>query len=433
LLQRIRDLRTPLRTPDYRAIWLAQVLSELGDWAARVALAFLVLKRTGSPALTAMVTTVSVLPWVGFGQILATLGDRFPRKRVLVAADLFRAIAFASLAAPVPIPVVFAVAFVAALATPPFESAKSAIVPEIVPEECYGDALALSHMTNQTAQIVGFISGGGLIALISPQYALLVNSASFLLSALSLARLKGGRVAQPAQSTRSRLGAAATALMSDHYLRRAALLGVLPQCSAMAAESLVAVYVRDELHRGPAMIGILAAVVPVGMIVAATFTPRRGEHLMLLRVSALLVLIGSTIAFVGFLAHLALPWAVIPYFGVGIVFALVVPANTVVGARLPRDVRASAFGLLQGSLMAAQALGAAIGGLLASAIGVAGACAIAMLPTMGYAAFAFTRLPRSDGIGDLDPAATPDRTLGAEPTMTGPAPEAMVTEIDPVH
>src|SRR5207248_9211577 len=128
LLQRISDLRTPLRTPDYRAVWQAQVLSELGDWAARVALAYLVLKRTGSPALTAMVTSVSVLPWVGFGQILATLGDRFPRRRVLVTADIFRAVLFASMALPaIPVGAILVLAFIAGLATPAFESAKSAL------------------------------------------------------------------------------------------------------------------------------------------------------------------------------------------------------------------------------------------------------------------------------------------------------------------
>jgi predicted MFS family arabinose efflux permease len=335
---------------------------------------------------------------------MATLGDRFPRRRVLVVADLFRAAAFAVMAMPLPIGVILLFAFVAALATPSFESAKSALIPEVVPEENYGDALALSHVTNQMAQIVGFVSGGGLIAVLGhrPQLALLVNSTSFLLSALSLVRIQGGRTSQVARSTRSRLGAAGRVLLRDPHLRRAALLGVIPQASAMAAESTVAVYVRDELHRGPELIGIMAAAIPVGMVVAASMVPRRGDHKRLLRISAVLVLVGSTIAFFGFAALLPLPWTVVPYLGVGVVFALVVPANTVVGARLPRDVRASAFGLLQGSLMAAQAIGAAAGGLLASQIGVAGACALAMLPSMGYALYAITRVP------DAPPIATPD-------------------------
>jgi MFS family permease len=423
LLQRISDLRSPLRTPDYRAVWQAQVLSELGDWAARVALAYLVYKRTNSPALTAMVTAVSVLPWVGFGQILATLGDRFPRKRVLVCADVFRAVLFGVMAIPaIPVSVLLGLAFVAGLATPAFESAKSALIPEVVPEECYGDALALNHMTNQTAQIVGFLFGGGLVALISPHYALIVNAFSFLMSALSLVRLRGGRDAQPARSTRSRLGAAARVLASDPLLRRATLLGVIPQSSAMAAESLVAVYVKKELHHGAGLLGVMAAVIPVGMIIAASLTPRRGEHTKLLRASAFLVLIGSTIGFAGFALHPGLPWAAIPYLGVGVVFALVVPANTVVGARLPRDVRASAFGLLQGTLMGAQAAGAIVGGLLASWVGVSGGCALAMLPAIVYASFAVARVPSAP---DEEPEAEPP-LVGALPDETGPLGDAVV-------
>jgi len=403
VLERIGDLRMPLRVRDYRAIWVAQVLSQLGDWAARVALAYLVLKRTGSPALTAAVTAVSVLPWVGIGQVMATLGDRFPRRRVLVVADLFRAAAFALMALPIPPAAILVLAFVAALATPSFESAKSALIPEVVPDELYGDALALSHMTNQAAQVVGFMSGGGLVALVGrPQIALLVNAGSFLLSALALSRLGGGGNPQPVRSTSSRLGAAARALTRDPHLRRAALLGIVPQASAMAAESTVAVYVHDELHRGPALIGVLAAAIPVGMILAASVSPRRGDHKRLLRVSAVLVLIGASIAFVGFAARAHLPWVLIPYLGVGVVFALIVPANTVVGARLPRDVRASAFGLLQGTLMAAQAIGALVGGVLASQIGVAGACSLSMLPSIGYAAYAISRVPDAPPILDTD-------------------------------
>src|SRR5207249_4213229 len=101
------------------------------------------------------------------------------------------------------------------------------------------------------AQVVGFLCGGGLIAVIHrPQFALLVNAGSFLLSAVSLMRVSGGQTPQLARSTRSRLGAASSVLLRDPHLRRAALLGVVPQMSAMAAESTVAVYVRDELHRG---------------------------------------------------------------------------------------------------------------------------------------------------------------------------------------
>lgn len=391
MFERVRDLRMPLRARDFRALWYAQILSELGDWGARVALSLLVYARTGSPALAALVTTVSVLPWVGLGQILATLGDRYPRRRVVIAADLFRAVLWATMALPLPVGALLALAFAAGIATPPFASARAALIPEVVPEDCYGDALALNQITNQLAQVAGFLVGGGVAAVVNPRYALLVNAVTFLLSALSLARIGAGRSTPPRRSTRSRLGGGAHALFTDPYLRRATALGVLPQCSAMAGESLVVVYVRSVLHSGASVVGALAAVVPFVVMVLAALVPRRGDHRRLLTVSALLVAAGSIIGIVGFLTHLRGAAAVVPYAGLGVVYALVVPANTVVGARLPHDVRASAFGLLQGTLMGAQATGAALGGVLASQVDVGVACGVALIPALAFAIYCLAR------------------------------------------
>src|SRR5438445_445437 len=83
-----RTLLRSLTFRDCRIVVSSQLLSELGDWAARVALAVLVLDRTGSKVLTAAVTAVALLPWVGLGQALASLGDRFPRRTIMVAADV---------------------------------------------------------------------------------------------------------------------------------------------------------------------------------------------------------------------------------------------------------------------------------------------------------------------------------------------------------
>ncbi len=54
-----------MQSRDYVVLLVAQILSEIGDWAARVALAVLVLDRTDSAAMTGLVVTFSVLPWIG--------------------------------------------------------------------------------------------------------------------------------------------------------------------------------------------------------------------------------------------------------------------------------------------------------------------------------------------------------------------------------
>ena len=125
--RRLGPLGSALRQRDFRLVWEAQLLSELGDWAARVALALLVFNRTHSPALTATVTAVGMLPWLGIGQALAALGDRFPRRGVMVGCDVLRAVLYLAMTVTHPIWLLLVFAFIAASAAPPFEAARAEI------------------------------------------------------------------------------------------------------------------------------------------------------------------------------------------------------------------------------------------------------------------------------------------------------------------
>src|ERR1700709_227237 len=89
-----RALTEPLAHAHVRRLWAAQFTSELGDWAARLALGVLVFQRTQSAAVVGLVTAASMLGWFGPGQLLVSLTERFPRRRVMVTADLIRSIVF---------------------------------------------------------------------------------------------------------------------------------------------------------------------------------------------------------------------------------------------------------------------------------------------------------------------------------------------------
>ena len=110
-MTRAGGLLSPLRYRDFRRLWIAQIASELGDWAARLGLVVLVAERTHSAALSALVITVSVIPFVGLGPLLATFANRFSRLHTIVFTDLGRAAIFALLALPMPTVAVFALAF----------------------------------------------------------------------------------------------------------------------------------------------------------------------------------------------------------------------------------------------------------------------------------------------------------------------------------
>ena len=76
---------------EFRALWLAQLLSVIGDQLARVALTVLVYDRTRSALLAAITFVASIVPTFFGGVTLAWLADRYPRRAVMIACDLIRA------------------------------------------------------------------------------------------------------------------------------------------------------------------------------------------------------------------------------------------------------------------------------------------------------------------------------------------------------
>lgn len=323
------------------------------------------------------------------GQILATLADKYPRRDVMIASDLVRAAAFGAILFSTDAWVVLALAFVAGLATPPFEAARAAVLPEILDEDSYGDGLALGNVTYQFSLILGYAAGGGLVAAIGPRTAVLVNTMTFLASGLIIAGMRRGERSHASARVATQLKAAFKTLSGDPFLRRAAMLATLAASGATIAEALITVYVKQ--HGGGAVqIGVLAASVAVGTIIAGAVVPTSGEHPHLLKVSAAVVIIGCALSLPLFLMQ-PQGFAAIPaYAAIGVIFAVVIPANTVVGSRLPKDIRASAFGLMQGLLLGGQALAAIGGGVLAVAVGPARASAIGVAVALAYGLFALT-------------------------------------------
>lgn len=395
--ERFGSLFTSLRFRDFRFLYEAQVLSELGDWAARVALAVLVYDKTGSSTLTAATVAMSMLPWLGLGQALATLADKYPRRTVMVLADVVRAVTFFGIAFAGPIWLILTLAFFAAVATPPFEAARAAVIPDVVSEQRYADALTLSNITYQAVLVLGYMAGGGLVVIVGARPALMINAATFLISGLLLLALREGRTARPDSRMGASLREAVRVLAGDPSIRRAALLTTIASSAAIVGEALVAVYVREHLRTGTGSVGLLAAMVPIGTIAASALVPRHGEIPRLLRASAVVVVLGGTGAAIGFLLKPGLVGSALSYISLGVVFAVVVPAYAFVGPRLPVHIRGTAFSVLQGTLLGGQALGSLLGGVLAGLVGAPIATGIVLLPAITFAVYAMVVVPDKFG------------------------------------
>ncbi|RKT55895.1 MFS transporter [Saccharothrix australiensis] len=360
--------RAAFTVPEFRVLWAAAALSTVGDQLARVALSVLVFQRTGSAAWTALTYALTMLPALVSGVLLTGLADRYPRRAVMVAADLLRAALLAVMAVPgVPLPLLAALLVAAQLAEPPFAAAQGALLPTVLGDR-YEAGQSVHLITHQAGLLLGFAGGGLVVAWLGTSGALAVDAATFAASALLL---RFGLRHRPApgevKRARVRIREGAALVWRDRRLRLLVALGWLALFTVVP-EGLAAPF-SAEAGAGAAGVGVLLAADPAGMVLGTVllrFLPatRRVRLLGLLAVATAVPLVGYLLApdLVGAVALLA---------SSGAFSAYQVTAGATFVRLVPDAQRGQALGFARSGLVAAQGVGVAGGGLLAGATGSA--------------------------------------------------------------
>lgn len=177
----------------FRRLWMAQAVSQLGDWFNVVAVYALLLDLTGSASLVAAMMVVQLLPIALVGPMAGAVVDRVSRRTLMIAADLARAGLFASLMfvrSADDIWLAFVLVSLGVGATAFFEPARTAILPDIVRREDLLTANALSAATWASMLAVGASVGGAVSVLVGRDAAFVANGLSFLVSAWALLGLR---------------------------------------------------------------------------------------------------------------------------------------------------------------------------------------------------------------------------------------------------
>lgn len=404
--RRLGRLAEPLADRSVRRLWYARTVSEAGNWAARIALTLHVFARTGSPLAAAAVTTVSLLPHLGFGQVLGTLADRFPHRGVMVSSDVVRGLLFVLLAlTDLPVPALLGIAFLAGLADPPFGAAYSAALPQLAGDR-YLAAQTLFTATRQAMTLLGFAAGALLVAAAGTSWALGLNGVSFFAGALFIAGIR---------STRSRAAAdrgplirpAVRALTSDRLIVVSVAVVTLGTLLGMTVEGLMVAY-AGHLGLGATGAGLLATVPPLAAIATAFFLPTDGEHARLVRLVCCTVAGMATVSFAVFVLDSPLPLVLVGFLAAGSLDVMTVPAGAVIAQRLPQASRGTAFSFLEGLLMVSHAGGVLAAGALATATSVPTAVAVMTLPAVATAGVGLLAVGRRTGVRLPVPVVVPD-------------------------
>lgn len=182
-----RSLREVFRNPGLRRIQLAFAGSIVGDWAYAVAVAVYAYERGGATA----VGVLGVVRYVSMAVVTpftSVLGDRYPRRLVMVSSDVTRAVLVLSGASVIanhgPPIVVYALAIATALCGSPFRSAQASLLPELTDDP--GD-LSAANVASSTVESIGFFAGpalaGFMLAVASIPVVYVFDAATFVWSA----------------------------------------------------------------------------------------------------------------------------------------------------------------------------------------------------------------------------------------------------------
>ncbi len=363
-----------LRTRAYGLLWVAAMQSLIGDQIARVALAELVFRATHSPLATAGAYALTFLPGLAAAG-LGHLADTWPRRRLMVACDVLRAALFALMALPgLPVVAVCALIAVAVTAGAPFQAASVATVADLFTADRYRRAVAIRQAGGQAAQLIGFAVGGVLVGTAGARGALLVDAATFVVSAVLVqAALIGVPTTSHAQGgSRSVLGGL-RAVVGDRDQRLRLMLlclvgfWIVPEC--------LAVPYADAVGAGSVGVGLLFAALPTGFVIGSAAAHRVPGTTMTRLCAPLAVGAGVPLALCVTAPPLGATLVLWTLAGAATTYVAVVLAEYISAA--PVDGRGNAAGLASAAGLTAQGMGALAGGAVAIAAGPTATVAMA--------------------------------------------------------
>ncbi|WP_320780606.1 MFS transporter [Streptomyces sp. CRN 30] len=406
----------PLATRVFRALWIAQLVSNTGTWMQTVGAQWLLVGH--SAALVTLVQTASSLPVVLLALPSGVLADRYDRRAVLVTAEfamlavsgVLTVLAFRDALTPA---LLLALTFLLGCGTALMGPAWQAVQPELVAREQLGQAAALGAVNMNLARAVGPALGGAVVAAAGAGWVFAFNALSYL--GIAAVLLLWHRPAEP-RTAIGREGLLAAVQAGRRYVRhapavrRVLLRTVLFIPGGAALWSLLPLVAGGSLGLGSGGYGLLLGVVGVGAVGGAFALPALRRVL-----GPDGVLAAGAAVFAAALVVLATvrqPWAaIVALLPAGVAWIAVLSTlNTAVQQRLPGWVRARGLAVYLVVFQGGQALTAPLWGVLADRLGL-GPALLAGAALLVAGALTVRRLP----LYATDPG-------GPEPSDHWPAP-----------
>lgn len=393
-----------LRVRDFRLMWVGGLVSAFGSWLLTLAIPTHIFLVTGSLRATGLAAAAEYLPFLLLGPVAGVFADRRDRRRLMIGTNLFCAGAVAVMLlglAPGRYGVLYA-ALVAenaglVLCGPAWQARTPAVVGT---GSLLSSANALNAASSGVVRLAGGPLGGILLVLCGARWLVVIDVASYLLSALALARTSRTAGGSPAAGITP--GAVARDLREGTrvLLRQPAARALFPvtvvYLAANASLSAVLIPLGIERLGGSEHTGFVLCALGAGFLAGAP-TLRLLLDRVQPRVLLAATLAACAVAYLGLFTSTALATALPAAVAIGLFgsMSLVIPQTTVQRV-IPNAVLGRIGAVFLTGEAAATLAGAAAGPFLAQAAGLTATAAAAALVTLAAAGLARLLVPRLD-------------------------------------
>lgn len=276
-------------TLDFRRLWAAQSVSALGSQVTVLALPLVAASTLDAgPVALGVLTAASTAAYVPLALPVGVWVDRAQRRRrLLIGADLLAAAALLILPVGLAlgvlsVPLLAVSALIVGACQVLHRTAFAAHLPDVVPDSGLMIANSRFRATDSGAQIVGPGAAGGLVAVVGPVAAIVVDAVSFLLSAGFLARMKTDERLPPTPSTRQpfwcEISEGAGTVWADRRLRAIAGAAANLNFAGTASFALLVLFATRELRLSPLVLGLVLSAGGVGALLGALSAPHLTER-----------------------------------------------------------------------------------------------------------------------------------------------------------
>jgi MFS family permease len=278
-----------LRNPDFVRLWIAETISQFGTQISLLALPLVaVTLLNATPLEVAALGTIEFLPFILFSLPAGAWVDRLRRRPILIAGDLGRAVALATIPAAYLLGVLtiwqlYVVGFVAGTLTVFFDVAYQSYLPSLVDRDQLVDGNGKLETSRTLAQTAGPALGGGLIGLVTAPLAIAADAVSFVLSAVFVFAIRrheptpdrhADEHGRRRGSLRQEVSDGLRYVLGNRYLRGIAASTATSNFFSNVALATFIVYAVRELHLTALEIGVTFGLGNVGAILGALSAER---------------------------------------------------------------------------------------------------------------------------------------------------------------